>query len=336
VEKEVFSQDSGDATFFVESCAKKRYKHQGSVRAYFMSEHNMSVASTLISLSIAISLAACYEKAARFRSGVAAASADVTAEVDALFARWNRSDTPGAEVLVIRNGRIVLNRDYGLANIESKRPISSRTVFELASITKQFTAVAIMMLAERGKLSYDDKLSTFFPEFPPYAQRITVRQLLNHTSGLPDYEALFVASGKVSPNWPRSIHDPPDDYEPTARDALHLLEQQAKLRFEPGAKWEYSNSGYVVLGQIVEKVAGQTYRNFMREEIFKPLGMANSDVYDETRVEIQTRAASYSKDGTSYRNIDYTPVSLIYGEGNILSTLEDIYKWTRRYTETSL
>jgi CubicO group peptidase (beta-lactamase class C family) len=187
--------------------------------------------------------------------------------------------------------------------------------------------MAIMMLVERGKLRYDDSLAKFFPEFPPYAQRITVRNLLNHTSGLPDYEAIFVRDGRVSGNWPRSIHEPHDSYEPTAIDALHLLERQPNLLFEPGTKWSYSNSGYMVLGQIIEKISGERYREFMRKEIFRPSGMTSSEVYDETSSWPPNSAASYTQDGTVYKNIDYTPVSLIYGEGNIFSTLEDMYRW---------
>jgi CubicO group peptidase (beta-lactamase class C family) len=136
-----------------------------------------------------------------------------------------------------------------------------------------------------------------------------------------------VSAGKVSGNWPRSIHDAPDNYEPTARDALHLLERQTTLLFEPGTKWDYSNSGYVVLGQIIEKVAAERYRDFMLNEIFKPLGMNNSEIYDEMRRRAPNHASSYTRDGLDYRNIDYTPVSLIYGEGNISSTLEDMYRW---------
>jgi len=140
-------------------------------------------------------------------------SGDHNAEVDELCSPWKRDDAPGVAVAVFRNGQIILNKGYGLANLDSKKPIAPNTVWDFASITKEFTAMGIMILAERGKLSYDDSLSKFFPEFPKYANGITLRHLLNHTSGLPDYESLFVRTGKVSANWPRSIREPQDRYE---------------------------------------------------------------------------------------------------------------------------
>jgi CubicO group peptidase (beta-lactamase class C family) len=263
-----------------------------------------------------------------------AAQAEHTAEVDALFAPWAGTATPGAGVLVIQDGRVLLKRGYGLADLESGSPIEPNTAFLLGSVSKQFTAMAIMILAERGKLGYDDPLARFFPGFPAYARRITVRHLLNHTSGLQDYEELFVKTGKIPANWPRSIKEPPDKYEPSAADALRLLEQQTELRFQPGSKWEYSNSGYMVLGQIVEKASGQRYRDFLRDDIFRPLGMTETAVYDETKPEIPKRAASYRQDGSKFPNIDYTPLNGIYGEDNVVSTLNDMYKWDQAlYTE---
>lgn len=263
------------------------------------------------------------------------AQADHASEVNALFAPWAQGSTPGAGVLVIQEGRIVLKKGYGLANLESGSPIEPNTVFLLGSVSKQFTAMAIMILAERGKLGYDDPLSRFFPGFPAYARKITVRHLLNHTSGLEDYEQLFVKLGKISADWPRSIKEPSEKYEPSAADALRLLEQQPGLRFQPGAKWEYSNSGYMVLGQIVEKASGRRYRDFLRDVIFQPLGMTETAVYDETKPKIPNRAASYKQDGDKFANIDYTPLNGIYGEDNVLSTLNDMYKWDQAlYTDT--
>jgi CubicO group peptidase (beta-lactamase class C family) len=268
-------------------------------------------------------------------SPLPAPQADHASEVDALFAPWAHTGTPGAGVLVIQDGRIVLEKGYGLANLESGSPIEPNTAFLLASVSKQFTAMAIMILAERGRLSYDDPLSRFFPGFPPYADKITVRHLLNHTSGLQDYEQLFVKTGKISADWPRSIKGPPDNCEPSAADALRLLEEQTELRFQPGAKWEYSNSGYMVLGQIVEKASGQRYRDFLRDTIFHPLGMTETAVYDETKPKIPNRAASYRQASSKFANIDYTPLNGIYGEDNVVSTLNDMYKWDQAlYTDT--
>ncbi|HYO59968.1 serine hydrolase domain-containing protein [Archangium sp.] len=260
---------------------------------------------------------------------------DLLAEkVDRLMAPWSQGDTPGAAIIVIQDGRIVLKKGHGLANLESKKPITPDTAFLLGSVTKQFTAMAVMMLAERGKLKYDDSLSKFFPEFPPYAQKITVRHLLHHTAGFPEYEDLFLESGKLDKDYPRSAKPPRSSFEPTSKDALAILAQVKAPRFAPGKQHEYSNSGYVILAQIVEKVSGQSFAQFLRQNIFQPLGMSRSLLYDETRPKVQNVATSYTlKDGV-YRDIDYTPLNAIHGEDNIYSTVEDLYKWDQAlYTE---
>ena len=253
---------------------------------------------------------------------------------DTLFAPWSKGDTPGASVIVIKDGRILLKRGYGLANLENKRPIEPDTAFLLGSVTKQFTAMAIMMLAERGKLRYESPLSKFFPEFPPYAQQITVRHLLNHTAGFPEYDDLFLDSGKLDKDYPRSAKTKPSSFEPTAKDALAILAHVKAPHFAVGEKWEYSNSGYVILAQIVEKVSGQSFSQFLQRNVFTPLGMTRSLLYDETRPKVQNVATSYTlKDGV-YKDIDYTPQNAIYGEDNIYTTVEDIYKWDQAlYTE---
>ena len=254
--------------------------------------------------------------------------------VDALFAPWSKGDTPGAAVIIIQDGKVLLKKGYGLANLETKRPITPDTAFLLASVTKQFTAMAIMMLGERGMLKYEDPLSKFFPEFPPYAEKITVRHLLNHTAGFPEYDDLWVQSGRVDHNWPRSSTTKPSSFEPTSKDVLKLLAQQNGLEFTPGQKWKYSNSGYVILAQIVEKVSGKSFSQFLRENIFRPLGMNRSLLYDEARPRVSNVATSYTREAGAYRDIDYTPFNAIYGEDNIYSTVEDMYKWDQAlYTE---
>ena len=261
---------------------------------------------------------------------------DLSAQVDGLFTDWNGGNTPGAGLLVIRDGKVLIKKGYGLANIETKTPITPDTCFLLGSVTKQFTAMAVMLLAERGQLRYDDPLAKFFPQFPPYAQKITVRNLLNHTSGLPDYEALFVEQGLIEKDWPRSVKTTRSRFEPTARDALNLLARQPNLLFEPGTKFEYSNSGYVVLAQIIEKASTQSYAQFLKQNIFKPLGMKRSYVYDESRPNIPGRAASYTMKDSTYREIDYTPLNAIYGEDNVYTTLNDLVKWERALSSTKL
>jgi len=263
-----------------------------------------------------------------------APAASLAEKVDRLMAPWSQGGTPGAALLVIREGQIVLKKGYGLANLESQKPITPDTAFLLGSVTKQFTAMAVMMLAERGKLKYDDPLSQFFPGFPPYARKITVRHLLHHTAGFPEYEDLFLEGGKLDKDYPRSAKTPRSKFEPTSKDALALLAQVKAPRFAPGEKHEYSNSGYVLLAQIIEKVSGQSFAQFLRQNIFQPLGMNRSLLYDETRPPVPNVATSYTlKDGV-YRDIDYTPLNAIYGEDNIYSTLEDLYLWDQAlYTE---
>jgi len=261
-------------------------------------------------------------------------SNSASGRVDALFAPWSKGDTPGAAVIIIQNGKVLLKKGYGLANLQTKAPITTDTAFRLASLTKQFTAMAVMMLAERGKLKYEDPLSKFFPEFPTYAEKITIRHLLNHLAGFPEYEDLFIKSGKIDKDWPRSASTKPSAFEPSSKDALAILEQVKSPDFGPGEKFRYSNSGYVILAQIVEKVSGQSFRQFLEQNTFAPLGMKRSFVNDETRPRVSNLATSYTlKDGV-YHDIDYTPVNAIYGEDNVYSTIEDLYKWDQAlYTE---
>ncbi|MFL5357746.1 serine hydrolase [Archangium sp.] len=248
-------------------------------------------------------------------------------KIDSLMAPWSRGGTPGAAILVIQDGQILLKKGYGLADLESKKPIGPDTAFLLGSVTKQFTAMAVMMLAERGKLKYDDPLSKFLPGFPPYARKITVRHLLHHTAGLPDYEDLFLESGNLDKDYPRSAKTPRSRFEPTSKEALALLSRVKAPRFAPGEQHEYSNSGYVILAQIVEKVSGQSFARFLQQNIFQPLGMSRSLLYDETRPQVQNAATSYTLQDGVYRDIDYTPLNAIYGEDNIYSTVEDLFKW---------
>ena len=263
--------------------------------------------------------------------------ADKSVQVDALFAPWTKGRSPGAAVLVVQEGRVVHRKGYGLADIPANVPISPGTVFDLGSISKPFTAMAIMMLVERGELRYGDPLTRFFPEFPPYARKITVWHLLHHTHGIPDYEGLFLKSGLIDKDYPRPSKGAGGGLEPTIRDTLRLLARQGEPRFAPGDKYEYGGSGYVLLALIVEKVSGKPYPRFLRENIFEPLGMNSTLVYDETRPRVRNRAVSYASVGEGYKDIDYTPLNDIYGDGNVNSTVDDLYAWDQAlYTEKLL
>lgn len=253
--------------------------------------------------------------------------ARLSTQVDSLLAPWNQPGLPGAAVLVVQCGQVLHKRGYGMADVAGQRPIAPDTLFDLGSITKPFTALAVMMLAERGQVRYDQSLTDFFPDLPSWARQVTVRRLLTHTAGLPEYEELFAASGKLDRDYPRSASTTRSTYEPTSREGLALLATVQKLRFRPGARFEYSNSGYMVLAQVVERVSGLRYAEFLRRYVFEPLGMSRSLVYDETTPFILQRAVSYSWRGGRLADVDYTPLNFIYGDGNVQSTVEELAQW---------
>jgi CubicO group peptidase (beta-lactamase class C family) len=248
--------------------------------------------------------------------------------VDALFSRWPQGEAPGAVVGVLHEGRVAHLKGYGLSNIEAGRRAGRGTHFRLASLTKQFTAAAVMLLREGGALGYDDPAARFLPEFAPRAGRVTVRHLLQHTSGIDDYQSVYLRSGAVDADYPRSSRQAPGSYEPTTRDALELVCARP-LRFAPGDEWEYSNSGYVALARIVEEVSGKPFPDFLRDEIFAPLGMNDSRVYGAARPEVPGDTLSYTREGEGFRDIDYTPLDAVYGQDGIYSTAEDLVRWYR-------
>jgi CubicO group peptidase (beta-lactamase class C family) len=251
-----------------------------------------------------------------------------SSQIDDIFSSLKSKNTPGAAVLVIRNGRTVFRRGYGVTDLRTLRPIDSKTNFRLASLTKQFTAACIMLLVRDGKLHYDDHLTDFFPEFPAYGKPITVRNLLNHTSGLPDYEDILAAQ---YPNMP-------DDQIPQIHDAavLKLLEQQKTAKFPAGSKWEYSNSGYVVLGLIVEKVSGESFGQFLQERIFIPLKMNQTLAYEKGKSEVPHRAYGHTCERSTCRETDQSSTSATLGDGGIYTSLQDLAKWDRALRDHTL
>ena len=244
-----------------------------------------------------------------------------SSQIDSIFSSLSSSDAPGAAILVVRDGEVLFRRGYGVTDLRSKHPIDAETDFRLASFTKQFTATCIMLLVHDGKLRYDDHLTDIFPEFPAYGRTITVRNLLNHTGGLPDYEDL------LDKQYPGT----PEDKIPQIHDAgvLKLLEQQTSGRFPPGAKWEYSNSGYAVLAMIVEKVSGKPFGQFLQERIFTPLKMTNTLAYERGKNEVPHRAYGHTKEDDGWHETDQSPTSAVLGDGGIYSSLDDLAKWDR-------
>lgn len=237
---------------------------------------------------------------------------------DALLARLGSPREPGAGVIVLRNGRIVYLGARGVADMQGMRPIDGRTAFRLASVTKQFTAMAVMLLVHDGKLRYEDTLTGLLPGFPEYGRGITVRHLLQHTSGLPDYEDLMPPVDPAVPVEQAQISD---------AGVLDLLKKQSAGWFVPGALWRYSNSGYVLLGLIVEKVSGRSFPTFLRERIFAPLKMDNTVAFVRGRNSVSDRAFGYAREDGRWRYADQSPTSATLGDGGVYSSLYDLTLW---------
>jgi CubicO group peptidase (beta-lactamase class C family) len=225
---------------------------------------------------------------------------------------------PGSAVLVAKNSGVIFQRGYGVTDLHSFRKIDSHTNFRLASCTKQFTAMAIMLLVHDGKLHYDDRLADIFPEFPEYGKPIIIRHLLNHTSGLEDYEDLMPPPDSKVPVEQNQIHD---------TGVLDLLERQKTAKFTPGSKWAYSNSGYVLLGIVVQKVSGKPFPDFLQQRIFQPLNMRNTVAYVSGKNQVANPAFGYSLEGSSWVQTDQSPTSATLGDGGVYSSLDDLAKW---------
>ena len=251
--------------------------------------------------------------------GDAFAADNLPARIDAVFKGVTSPKDPGLAVIVRRVGKTIFARGYGLRDLRSNLPIDARTDFRLASFTKQFTAMAVMLLVHDGKLRYDENLTGIFPEFPAYGKTITIRNILNHTSGLVAYEDLMDKqyAGK-SPEEIPQIHD---------AGVLTLMEQQSSTKFPPGARWEYSNSGYCVLAMVVEKISGIPFGEFLRKRIFEPLKMSRTLAHEYGKNVVPERAYGYTNDAGVWLETDQSPTSATLGDGGIYSNLEDLAKW---------
>jgi CubicO group peptidase (beta-lactamase class C family) len=239
-----------------------------------------------------------------------------TAAIDALFAEWDKPDSPGCALAVIRDGEITYQRGYGMADLENNTPITPDSVFYIASVSKQFTAASVLLLAQSGALSLDDEIHRYFPELPDYGTPITIRHLLHHTSGLRDYLDLWELAG-------RSFDDPF-----TNQDGLKLLIRQRGLNFPPGEQHLYCNSGYKLLAELPPRVAKLTLRQYADQHIFQPLGMKNT-FFDDDNAEIPNRVRSYKPTDDHFEEIpkNFT----IVGSGGLLTTIGDLLQWDRNF-----
>ncbi len=242
-------------------------------------------------------------------------------EADKLLATQYKPGGPGAVVLVAKNGKPIYKKAIGKANLELDVPLNLENVFELGSITKQFTAVAIIMLMEQGKVSLSDDLTKYIPDYPTHQKKITVHHLLNHTSGIKSYTDM-------------------ESFRKLARTDMTALElinsfKNEPMDFDPGEQWRYNNSAYILLGYIIEKASGKTYESFIEENIFNKLGMTHS-LYGSKSEIIPNRAGGYQPSKGGFANADYLSMSLPYAAGSLMSTVEDMLLWSQALHNNTL
>lgn len=245
-------------------------------------------------------------------AGAPEGASELTVALDSILRAAYPADQPGAAAIVVRNGEVLLRGGYGMADLELDVPIGPEHVFRLGSITKQFTGAAILMLAEEGQLSLDDPITRFFPDYPTGGRTVTVEHLLGHTSGIRSYTSM--------PEWTS-----------TTRTDLSVPELIGVFRdqpfdFEPGESWSYNNSGYVLLGAIIEEISGMSYADFVRTRIFEPLGMTASSYGDPARI-TPNRVPGYSRNDSGWMNAEYLSMTHPYAAGSLLSSVDDLARW---------
>jgi len=244
-------------------------------------------------------------------------------KVDQLFAEWDRSDSPGAALAVVKEGELIYERGYGAANLEYDIPITTTTIFDIASVSKQFAAFAITTLSHDGKLSFDDDIRTYLPDVPDFGDTITIRHLLHHTSGLRDWVQSLVIAGDLM-----------DDVI-SFKHILKMARHQKVLNFEPGAEFLYSNTGYNLLAEIVERLTGNSFREWTDTHIFKPLSMTNSHFHDDHEMILKNRAYSYQTvENGGFKHAVNNTTAL--GSSSLYSTVEDLAKWILNFDDTRI
>ncbi len=253
----------------------------------------------------------------------AQAPADFPSKVDAIFASWDSTATPGCAVGVSDAGRIVLERAYGMADLEHLVANRPDTIFEAGSVSKQFTAAAVLLLAQEGRLSLDDEARKYVPELPDYGTPLTIRNLLQHTSGLRDWGNIAGMAG-----WPRTtrVH--------THAHVLDIVSRQRALNFEPGTDWSYSNTGYNLAAIIVSRVAGEPFSEFTRRRIFEPLGMTRTSWRDDYQRIVRDRAIAYS--GRNGQFEQDMPFENVFGNGGLLTTVGDLLRWNTNFATATV
>lgn len=251
-------------------------------------------------------------------ASVAAAPQSAPA-VDAIFAKWNTTTTPGCAVGAEVDGKAVVSSAYGMADLEHDVKIVPDTIFEAGSVSKQFTAAAVLLLARDGKLSIDDPVRKYIPELPDYGAPLTIRHMLTHTSGLRDWGSVEAIAG-----WPRGSR------AYTHAHVLEIVSRQKSLNFTPGTRWSYTNTGYNLAAIVVSRVSGMSFAAFTRERLFAPLGMTHTSWRDDYTRIVKNRAIAYDeRDGAFHTDM---PFENVYGNGGLLTTVEDLLKWNDNFT----
>jgi CubicO group peptidase (beta-lactamase class C family) len=247
-----------------------------------------------------------------------AIASDLQARIDSLFVSWDKKDSPGCVLGVIRDGKIIYQRAYGMADLERGVVNTPASVMDVGSISKQFTAACILMLERQGKLKLDDPIRQYLPEIPDYGAPLTVRHLIHHTSGIRDYLTLMDLAGLPGTN----------DYP--VEQIVELISRQKELNFAPGSEYLYSNSGYFLLAEIVKRVSGQNLRRFAEENIFKPLGMSHTHIHDDFTEIVPNRSLGYlplEKDGWQ----NGISIFDVVGDGAVMTTVGDLFLWDQNF-----
>ncbi len=252
-------------------------------------------------------------------------------EIDALFAKSSVDETsPGCTVGIIQDGQWALSKSYGMANLEHDIPISSQSIFRMGSVSKQFTAAAIALLAQQGKIDLDADIHTYLPDLPDYGHKVTTRQMIHHISGIPDYEeglpALKTADGRDLSLGNQDYLSIPEFYE---------IAKKIPLFAPPETEFAYSNTAYFLLSQLVEAVSGQTLRDYAQENIFSPLGMADTFFNDEVNDVVRNRADGYTRNDNGSYSIYMTNLSWV-GDGGLYASLDDLLHWDQNFYSNKL
>jgi CubicO group peptidase (beta-lactamase class C family) len=267
----------------------------------------------------AVALTAMVASGAAFGQGAGTGvSAEQSKKVDEIFAKWDRTDSPGCALSVMQGGTIVYKRAYGMANLDHDVILTTDTPFHVASISKQFTAASIVLLEQDGKLSFDDDVHKYIPELPVFGAKITIRNLLHHTSGLRDQWDLLELGG-----WRYSLD------LITNEDVMSVVVRQKALNFPPGTEYSYSNTGFTLLGEIVKRVSGKSLREFTTERIFVPLGMNNTHFRDDHAEIIKHQAYGYSKEKKGWE-LSVTNFDTV-GATSLFTTVEDLALWDENF-----